>query len=270
VARQRELLLTAKTAEKFDLYQRSLQAAESVRFLENRFRILTGRSPRVLREDFCGSAFNSCEFIKLHPKNRAIGIDLDDSALRWCLQNNYPNLKESQWERITLIKANVLIVETPKADLIAALNYSYAIFKKRSDLRRYLVKARKSLVKGGAIMLDAASGTDLSEGFTFEGKCDEFNCISEWRAVDPISHDYVINISYLFKDGSWIRNAFIYEYRLWTLPELQDLLLEAGFRDIHVIWGYRQNNWEDLVFKRTRHARFNGAGASYALVVGRA
>ena len=33
-----------------------------------------------------------------------------------------------------------------------------------------------------------------------------------------------------------MRNAFIYEWRLWTLPELREILLEAGFKDIHVLW----------------------------------
>jgi hypothetical protein len=33
-----------------------------------------------------------------------------------------------------------------------------------------------------------------------------------------------------------IKNAFHYEWRLWTLPELRELLLEAGFSKVRVFW----------------------------------
>ena len=30
--------------------------------------------------------------------------------------------------------------------------------------------------------------------------------------------------------------AFSYEWRLWTLPEVQEILREAGFEDVVVYW----------------------------------
>ncbi len=33
-----------------------------------------------------------------------------------------------------------------------------------------------------------------------------------------------------------MRKAFRYEWRLWTLPEIQEILLEAGFREVVVYW----------------------------------
>jgi len=266
LARQKKLPLIAKTADKLDLYQRSVQTEGNIRFLANRFRLLAGRPLRLMREDFCGTALNCCEFVKLHPQNRAIGIDLDGSALRWCLQNNYPKLKESQWDRITLIQANVLNSTTPKVDLIVVLNYSYGIFKKRADLRNYLHQARKSLRKGGAITLDVATGKDLLMGFTSEGKFADFICISDWTALDSINHDYEIHISYRFKDGSQLRNAFNYRFRLWSLAELKDLLLEVGFQRVQVIMGFVDK--KDPIYRERRHARFNLFRTAYALIVG--
>ncbi len=38
------------------------------------------------------------------------------------------------------------------------------------------------------------------------------------------------------KDGSRIRRAFAYDWRLWILPEVRDLLLEAGFTGVEVYW----------------------------------
>jgi len=39
-----------------------------------------------------------------------------------------------------------------------------------------------------------------------------------------------------FPDGSKINKAFTYEWRFWTLPELQDALMEAGFSQVVVYW----------------------------------
>ena len=43
-------------------------------------------------------------------------------------------------------------------------------------------------------------------------------------------------IHFRFPDGSIMRNAFEYDWRLWTLPEVRELLAEAGFEDIQTYW----------------------------------
>jgi hypothetical protein len=43
-------------------------------------------------------------------------------------------------------------------------------------------------------------------------------------------------IHFEFPDGSRMRRAFRYEWRLWSLPELRDLLAEAGFSASEVYW----------------------------------
>ena len=37
-------------------------------------------------------------------------------------------------------------------------------------------------------------------------------------------------------DGSKLNKAFSYTWRLWTLPEITELLEEAGFRKVTVYW----------------------------------
>ena len=37
-------------------------------------------------------------------------------------------------------------------------------------------------------------------------------------------------------DGSEMKRAFAYDWRLWSIPELRDLLAEAGFVDTEVYW----------------------------------
>ena len=39
-----------------------------------------------------------------------------------------------------------------------------------------------------------------------------------------------------FPDGTKIKLAFTYDWRLWTLPELTELLAEAGFSKTRVLW----------------------------------
>ena len=63
-----------------------------------------------------------------------------------------------------------------------------------------------------------------------------FAHVWETRAFDPISHRVDCRIHFEFADGSALRSAFVYDWRLWTLPELRDVLDEAGFARVDVRW----------------------------------
>jgi hypothetical protein len=54
--------------------------------------------------------------------------------------------------------------------------------------------------------------------------------------VCPITNSIVNHIHFKFKDGTKLNKAFTYEWRLWSLPELCELLDEAGFSDVRVYW----------------------------------
>ncbi len=43
-------------------------------------------------------------------------------------------------------------------------------------------------------------------------------------------------IHFEFDDGSRMDKAFTYEWRLWMIPEVSELLKEAGFSKVHVYW----------------------------------
>ena len=45
-----------------------------------------------------------------------------------------------------------------------------------------------------------------------------------------------LQISFRFSDGSKLKNAFEYEWRFWTIPEVREMLREAGFSESHVYW----------------------------------
>src|SRR5690606_33076657 len=65
---------------------------------------------------------------------------------------------------------------------------------------------------------------------------EDFTYVWEQEKFNPISHDTVCHIHFEFPDGSRLERAFSYEWRLWTLPELRELLAEAGFSAVHVFW----------------------------------
>ena len=44
------------------------------------------------------------------------------------------------------------------------------------------------------------------------------------------------HIHFDFRDGSRLPQAFSYDWRLWTLPELREVLAEAGFARSVVYW----------------------------------
>ena len=52
----------------------------------------------------------------------------------------------------------------------------------------------------------------------------------------PSRAGIVCHIHFKFPDGSKIKRAFTYDWRLWTLPELRELLIEAGFAKVRVYW----------------------------------
>ena len=55
-----------------------------------------------------------------------------------------------------------------------------------------------------------------------------------WDQVDysPATGRYDCAIHFRFRDGSEMHNAFEYTWRLWGLPELKDVMADAGFSQV--------------------------------------
>ena len=230
--------LTARTADRHALYQRAVQSpASDAAFYDRWFRRYAGRPLRVLREDFCGTAVLACHHVKRHPENRAIGVDLHWPTLAWGRIHNVRTLLDAeQQRRLSLVQRNVLDVRSPKADAILALNFSYSVFRTRAGLLAYVKNCFRSLRPGGLLFLDAWGGPDVlrktidrvrHRGFVYEW---------EQRGYDPINHEIECAIHFRFPDGTRLRDAFVYDWRLWTLAELRELFAEAGFTGIEVLW----------------------------------
>ena len=224
-------------ADRYVLYQESVQEPEadvdlSLEVFEKHYR----RPARRMREDFCGTALFACEWVKRHPENRAWGIDLDPEPLKWGQENNLSKLSKQELSRLELIEGDVMSAETPLVDITCAFNFSYFLFTERKELVKYFECARASLDTEGLLILDAYGGADAQRTMSETREQDGFDYIWDQHRYDPIQNRVVNYIHFKFPDGSKIKRAFRYEWRLWSLPEIRDCLLDAGFSKIEVYW----------------------------------
>jgi SAM-dependent methyltransferase len=232
----------AQRADRHVLYERAVQAVDvECEFIVDTFRKLRGRVPRVLREDFCGTAAISCYWTGLGPRYRATGVDLDPDVLAWASARRLPALTPARRRRVTLVQGNVLDVRGDgvgggPVDVVGAFNFSYWVFKTRPLLRQYFRAVRESLADDGVFFLDAFGGYDayreLRESTPHRG----FTYVWDQASYSPVTGDIRCHIHFRFPDGSRLQEAFTYDWRLWSLPEIAELLAEAGFRRTAVYW----------------------------------
>ncbi len=229
--------ITAKTADINELYERSVQCPESeVELIIQAWKELRGREPVSLREDFCGTSAVAREWVQQNDQCTVIGIDLDESVLGWAKERIEKELTLDQQNRVTLIKEDVISTKTDPVDCILAMNFSYYGFKKREQLKRYFASVYSHLVEDGLFLLDAYGGSDSFLEMDEERDLDGFTYVWDQHHVNPITGDVVNYIHFEFPDGSKIKRAFTYEWRFWTIPEINDILQEAGFSRVEVYW----------------------------------
>lgn len=228
----------AELADRHLLYEASVQnVADEVEFLLGTFRQIRGREPMRLREDFCGTGAAACQWVKTAPANEAVGVDIDPDVLAWGRQHHVAALTPEQRLRLRLLEANVLDVDTgAPVDIAVAFNFSYWIFQTRARLLEYFTGVRRALAEDGVFFLDVYGGSDALEEMTEKTKHDDFTYVWEQADYDPISGSCVCYIHFRFPDGSKLKKAFTYKWRVWSIPELRELLAEAGFSQTTVYW----------------------------------
>jgi len=257
----------ASKADKYKLYQKSVQEPDhEVDFLVRAFRTAYGRAPQVLREDFCGAHAVCCRWVRNGSARKAIGVDIDAEPLAWGTKHNLSKLDPSRQKRVSLIQGDVRDIAGPKADVLAAQNFSFWIFKQREGLLKYFQAAFANLHRQGVMVLDMMGGPDLlKEDQEDIKRYKKFTYVWDQQKFDPITHDCLFYIHFRFSDGSEIRRAFTYDWRLWTIPEVRELLLEAGFKRVDVYWeGMDEKTGEgDGVYRRRKHAPSDPTWISY-------
>jgi hypothetical protein len=241
----------AEKADKFVCYQKSVQSPDhEVDFFEQAYKDAFKKKPYSLREDFCGTFSVCCEWVKSNVKRTALGVDLCGETLQWGRDHNLTKLTDKQQKRVRLLEQDVRKRNRPPVDVLAAQNFSFWIFKTRREVINYFKAARANLNANGIMALDMMGGGDCY----IDGHVDKKTIRKgkngyryEWRqeSFDPITHDASFSISFKFKDGSRLDDAFEYHWRFWTIPEVRELLQESGFRESHVYWELEDEESEE-------------------------
>ena len=233
---------TADAADRHLLYQQSVQDVEAeIDFVEETWSELRQRPAVFLREDFCGTANTACEWVSRDESHHAVGVDLDREVLEWGRLYKLAEMDEEQSERIELLNEDVLQTRPGLADIILAMNFSYFLFLTRDDLREYFANVLDGLVSDGILFLDAYGGYEAPMVLTEPRECEdedgnEFTYIWEQAAFNPIDSCMTCHIHFEFPDKSRMDKAFSYHWRLWTLPEIREILYEAGFSTVDIYW----------------------------------
>ena len=236
----------AASADRHELYEQAVQDPPSeVEFVSKTFRKLRGRKPLRIREDFCGTAAFSQQWVRSGKQHEAWGIDLDEETLRWTREKRVCNLSAHQRDRLHLRKADVLNHCAPPVEVAVAFNFSYWTFKTRAELLKYFRHCYKRLAEDGIFFLDVLGGLEIAQADETVTRLKGFTYVWEHASFNPITHDFLCHIHFKFSDGSTISPAFTYDWRLWSLPELRELLKEAGFSKTRVYWEDEDEDGEE-------------------------
>lgn len=256
-----------KVFNKYDLYLESVQSPDvDVLFFKKVYKELRKKEPRSMREDFCGTFALCSEWVKLGRDKTAYGIDLDPEPIEYGRQHHLSKLTESQQKRIHIEEKNVLASDIAHADITVALNFSYFLFQTREQLKEYFKNTYKTLNKNGVYIVDVFGGSacaDENEEKTSYGK---FSYFWHQHGFDPVSARAKFSIHFQLKGQKKIEDVFTYDWRMWSIPEIREIMAEVGFKKSHVYWeGTTRKGGGNGVFTRTEHGEECEAWIAYVV-----
>ncbi len=210
--------------EKHDLYEACVQSPPEMTLM---LRAIHGDQPRILGEDFAGTAALSRHWVANVPEGTAVAVDLDEGELG----------RAGQMPGVRTIVADVREISDP-VDCLFVGNFSIGYLHTRDELMGYLRHARKRMNAGGVFVCDTYGG----ESAYHLGSVDRdvalpggLRCVYRWeqREADPLTamvtdvlHFRVFDVDEVVAD---FPDAYVYRWRLWSVPELRDAMAEAGF-----------------------------------------
>lgn len=180
-----------------------------------------------LREDFAGTAALAAAWCERGEDYRALAIERDHSTFTWAQRRVHERLGPRA-EDAVLIESDVMGLLGPRVDVVCALNFSAMIYHDRGGLRRYLRHARRCLDGCGVVVLDLFGGPGARSLGTQSVRHDGFTYHWEQRSFDPATQRIDCRIHFTFDDGAELRNAFAYDWRLWSPTEVLETMRDAG------------------------------------------
>ncbi|MCI5065955.1 class I SAM-dependent methyltransferase [bacterium] len=237
-----------KVLEKYRLYEAAVQDAhQQVAVTEQVFEENFAREPLLLKEDFSGTSWISTEWVKRGKQRMSLALDIDEEALEAGRALHVRKLSPEAQSRLHLLNQNVMKPTAKKVDAIAACNFSYFIFQHRSELLRYFEAAHASLRTEGVFLLETAGGPGFVESPFREQRTVKhesgkkkgkkwFRYTWHQRSFDPQYRRGLYSIHFDLLNGEKMKDAFVYDWRIWTIPEVRDALIETGFDEVQVYW----------------------------------
>lgn len=215
--------------DKHDLYELCVQSPKDLIPL---LRAIHGDDPSVLGEDFAGTAAVSHLWVERDGCS-AVAVDHEEEVLH----------RRGEHERITKHLLDVRKVNDP-CDLLFVGNFSIGYLHTRAELIEYLTHARRRLEHThGVFVCDTYGG---ESAFTLGGVHRTHPmpggklCRYTWEqhSADPTT-GMVTNLIHFRVERAGViefelEDAFIYHWRLWSIPELRDAMEDAGFAQTQV------------------------------------
>lgn len=219
------------TPNRYELYERAAQSPlQQARFLRALHPAGAGDTPLTLGEDFCGSGAVSIAWASLAPGFSAVAADHDPRPLE-----RLRTMRDAAGVRVSVLREDVMRVSEP-VDVVAALNFSVCEFHQRSRLLAYLGHVRTRLRLGGLLVCDLYAGMHamITGESEVELRADPHadagvQYVWEQRSADPLTGRVRNAMHFVLPDGRRMRDAFVYDWRLWSIPELRDAMSDAGF-----------------------------------------
>lgn len=208
--------------DRFDLYTLCAQAPDRDAAL---LRAIHGSQPGVLGEDFSGAAALARAWCAAG--GEAVAVDHDPAVIQ----------RIAPTPGLTTRCASVLDA-TDRADVIAATNFGVCEMTSRDGLLAYLRVARARLRPEGCLACDLYGGSEASMTGSYEQTIelpDSTRIDYTWQQVrvDPTTGRVrnAMHFVVVAPDGTVERhpNAFVYDWRLWSIAELRDAMADAGF-----------------------------------------
>lgn len=210
--------------DRHDLYEACVQSPPEMALM---LRAIHGNRPLSLGEDFAGTAALSRHWVEAVAGGRAVAVDLDADTL--ARAGTPANVRTTVGD---------VRSETEPVDCLFVGNFSIGYLHTRGELVGYLRHARSRMNPGGVFVCDTYGG----ESAYHLGSVDRdvalpggLTCRYRWeqRKADPLTgmvtdaiHFRVFDVDEVVAD---FPDAYIYHWRLWSVPELRDALAQAGF-----------------------------------------
>jgi len=252
----------------YELYEASVQNPEAdIEFINREYKRIHGVKPLSLREDFGGTGLLCCNWVKQSKEHTSFAIDLDPTPMNFGRERHHSLLKNDEKLRVEYLQDNVLKPKKFKTDVVVAFNFSYFIFKSRDLMLEYFKMVRQGMNKKGVFLLDIFGGTEAYQPLEEETKHKTHTYYWDCDSYNPITNEVNYFIHFKYQGIKFLR-VFSYDWRMWSIREIEDILREAGFSDVLIYWeGDDGKGGGDGVFKATRKSTTCSSWISYIAAI---